>query len=65
METWETILEILSVCLLIVAIIYRKKPWGQKLLYFSLGMIIAFLLTIVAEEAIKGWNEGVSNRIAH
>jgi hypothetical protein len=62
METWETILEVLSFLLFIVGIIFRKKPWGLKLLYFSLGMIIAFILTSGVQGAINGWEEGVKYR---
>jgi lipoprotein signal peptidase len=63
METWKTILQILSVVLLIVAIIYIKKPWGQKLLYFALGMIVAFALTDGFEGFVRGWEaqQNISN----
>jgi hypothetical protein len=58
METYETILEILSAVLLIIGIIYRKKSWGQKILYFALGMIAVLILT----EGVEGWNEGINLR---
>ena len=59
METWKTFLEIISIGLLIVGIIYRKKPWGLKLLYFSLGMIVTFVLTYGVQGFMEGYNEGV------
>ncbi len=61
METWKTILQILSVVLLIVAIIFRKQPWGKKLLYFAMGMIVVFVLTTWVEAFTEGYIEGMNS----
>jgi len=44
LEIMDIILEIISIVLLVNGIILRKKVWGQRLLYFSLGMIVVFIL---------------------
>ena len=59
METWKTFLGILSIGLLIVGFIFRKKPWGLKLLYFSLGMVVLFVLIDVIPAFNEGFNEGM------
>jgi hypothetical protein len=44
MEILDIILEIMSILLLINGIILRKSKWGQRILYFALGMIFVFIL---------------------
>jgi hypothetical protein len=44
MEILDIILEIISILLLIMGIALRKKIWGQRIVYFALGMIFVFLL---------------------
>lgn len=56
MNTLEWILELISVLLLIIGLIYRKKKWGSNLIYFALGMLAVFLLT----DWIAGWFTGLS-----
>ncbi|MCU0370867.1 MAG: hypothetical protein MUC31_05585 [Bacteroidales bacterium] len=60
METWNIILQFISIGLLIIAIIFRKKPWGQKLLYFSLGMLAVYILTDFPQEFMEGYRAGAS-----
>lgn len=44
MEVLDIILEIISIILLINGILLRKKTWGQRILFFALGMIFVFIL---------------------
>ena len=44
MEILDIILEIMSLLLLINGILLRKNKWGQRILYFALGMIFVFIL---------------------
>ena len=44
MEILDIILEIISIMLLINGFILRKKTWGQRILFFALGMIFVFIL---------------------
>jgi hypothetical protein len=44
MELLDIILEIISIVLLINGIILRKKVWGERILWFALGMIVVFIL---------------------
>jgi hypothetical protein len=55
METYKSILAGISIILLIVGIVYRKKPWGQKLLYFALGIIVFYFVTDFVEGFVEGW----------
>jgi hypothetical protein len=44
MEILDIVLEIMSIMLLINGIVLRKNKWGQRILFFSLGMIFVFIL---------------------
>jgi hypothetical protein len=57
METFRLILAIFAVVILIVGILNRKKPWGQKLLYFAVGMLVMYAIPDLVEGIIQGWNE--------
>ena len=61
METYNEILQILTVVLLIIGIIYRKQSWGQKLLYFAIGMLAWYILTTGVRAFIDGFNAGLNN----
>lgn len=45
MEIVKDTLHIISIVLIIAGLIFRKNNWGQKLLFFGLGMFAAFLFT--------------------
>ncbi|MHC1774026.1 MAG: hypothetical protein AB9834_01310 [Lentimicrobium sp.] len=62
METFSFVLQILAIGLLVFGIFNRKKAWGQKLLYFALGMLAVFFLTDGIEGFTKAWNEGFNSR---
>jgi len=57
METYETILEIMSVLFIIIGIIFKKHTWGKRLLYFGLGMFVTFILT----DGVEGFYEGLKS----
>jgi hypothetical protein len=44
LEIMDILLEIISLLLLVNGFLLRKKPWGQRLMYFALGMIFVFIL---------------------
>lgn len=62
METFRFVLTILAIVLLVFGIINRKKTWGQKLLYFALGMLVMYALTYGPEEITEGYKAALNSR---
>ena len=55
MDIIKYTLSIISIVLIIAGIIFRKNNWGQKLLFFGLGMFSVFLFT----EGLAGFIDGI------
>ncbi|MFH1119817.1 MAG: hypothetical protein V1775_08330 [Bacteroidota bacterium] len=61
-ETIRIILISLAIVLLVTGIINRKKAWGQKVLYFALGMLVMYALTYGPEEITEGYKAALNSR---